>query len=47
MGPGAAEKVPAEQVQAELKEAGYRLANAPGFLPEQFFLVFTRQEGAP
>ena len=43
MGPEAAEKIPADQVQAELKEAGYTLTNAPGFLPEQFFLVFTRQ----
>jgi cyclopropane fatty-acyl-phospholipid synthase-like methyltransferase len=43
MGPEAAEKIPADQVQTELKDAGYTLINAPNFLPEQFFLVFTRQ----
>jgi len=42
MGPGSAEKVPAEQVEAELKEAGFTLAESPGFLLEQFFLIFTR-----
>lgn len=42
MGPESAEKVPADQVEAELKEAGYTLAASHTFLPEQFFLVFTR-----
>lgn len=40
MGPEAAEKIPAEQVQAELKEAGFTLVQSHTFLPEQFFLVF-------
>lgn len=40
MGPGAAEKLPAGQVEAELKEAGYTLLQSHEFLPEQFFLVF-------
>ena len=31
-----------EDLQKMLKDAGYTLTNAPGFLPEQFFLVFTR-----
>lgn len=42
MGPGAAEKVPPEQVEAELKEAGFTLAQRHDFLPEQFFLVFSQ-----
>lgn len=42
MGPESAEKIPADQVEAELKEAGYRLAEHHDFLPEQFFLVFSR-----
>lgn len=44
MGPGAAEKVPAEQVEAELEEAGYTLTRVHAFLPEQFFLVFSRPQ---
>ena len=42
MGPDAAQKVPAEQVEAELKEAGYTFTQSHDFLPEQHFLVFTR-----
>lgn len=42
MGPVAEAKVSQAQVEAELKEAGYTLASSPSFLPEQFFLVFTR-----
>lgn len=42
MGPDAAEKVPAEQVQAELKEAGYTFTQWHDFLPEQHFMIFTR-----
>ena len=45
MGPEAAEKIPADRVQAELKDAGYTLTNAPAFLPEQFFLIFQRSAG--
>lgn len=39
---GPAEKLPASQVEAELKTAGYTLAQRHAFLPEQFFSVFTR-----
>lgn len=42
MGPESAEKVPAEEVEAELKQAGYSLTQTHTFLPEQFFLVFSR-----
>jgi cyclopropane fatty-acyl-phospholipid synthase-like methyltransferase len=41
MGPPAEAKVPPEQVTAELKEAGYKLAQSQ-LLPEQFFLTFAR-----
>lgn len=37
---GPSEKIPPEQVEAELKKAGYTLAQSHGFLPEQFFLIF-------
>lgn len=37
---GPSEKLPPEQVEAELKKAGYTLAQSHSFLPEQFFLVF-------
>lgn len=40
MGPEASEKIPADEVEAELKQAGYTLAATHTFLPEQFFLVF-------
>lgn len=43
MGPEASEKIPPDEVEAELKQAGYRLVQTHGFLPEQFFLVFTPQ----
>jgi predicted methyltransferase len=39
-GPPRAARVPPEQVVAELKSAGYRLAKQHGFLPNQYFLVF-------
>lgn len=39
---GPTEKLPASQVVAELKTAGYSLAQKHEFLPEQFFYVFTR-----
>lgn len=41
MGPPAEAKVPPEQVTAELKGAGYKLAQSQ-LLPEQFFLTFSR-----
>lgn len=42
MGPGAGEKIPPEQIEAELKEAGYQKVQSFDFLPEQFFVVFTQ-----
>ncbi|MEW6435371.1 MAG: class I SAM-dependent methyltransferase [Myxococcota bacterium] len=41
-GPPDSEKVPPEQVAKELAEAGYAQVASFDFLPEQFFLVFTR-----
>ena len=40
-GPPRAARVPRERVVAELKSAGYSLAQEHGFLPNQYFLVFT------
>ncbi len=45
VGPPPAARIAAEQVQAELQRAGYRLAEEHAFLPNQFFLVF--QPGKP
>lgn len=39
---GPSEKLPQAQVEAELKEAGYSVAQRHTFLPEQFFVVFQR-----
>jgi predicted methyltransferase len=39
-GPPRATRIAPEQVIAELKAAGYRLATQHGFLPNQYFLVF-------
>lgn len=41
VGPGPEHKLSAEQVTAELVEAGYRLAETHDFLPYQYLLVFT------
>lgn len=41
-GPRAEHKLTAEQVEEEMKEAGYRLAKAHDFLPDQYFLEFER-----
>ena len=40
-GPPTAARVAPERVIAELKAAGYTLARQHGFLPNQYFLVFT------
>jgi SAM-dependent methyltransferase len=40
-GPPAAVRVAPERVKAELKGAGYSLVQEHGFLPRQYFLVFT------
>lgn len=39
---GPSEKLSAAQVEAELKEAGWRLEQSHDLLPEQYFLVFVR-----
>jgi cyclopropane fatty-acyl-phospholipid synthase-like methyltransferase len=41
VGPPARHRVAAEQVKAQMQAAGYRLAAEHGFLPYQYFLVFT------
>lgn len=43
MGPPAEHKVPPEQVREELAAAGWALAASHDVLPEQFFLVFSRE----
>lgn len=42
-GPPDAEKIDAAQVTSELVSAGYVLSSSWTFLPEQFFLAFTRR----
>jgi SAM-dependent methyltransferase len=42
MGPPDSEKIPAAQVETELREAGYALVATHDFLPNQHFLVFAR-----
>jgi SAM-dependent methyltransferase len=44
-GPPKAARVAPEQVKAELKAAGYELAEEHGFLPYQYFLIFRRARG--
>jgi predicted methyltransferase len=41
-GPPKAARVAPEQVKAELRAAGYELAEEHGFLPNQYFLIFRR-----
>jgi arsenite methyltransferase len=38
---------PVATVEAEMKQAGYRLAAAPDFLAEQTFLIFAPEETSP
>lgn len=40
MGPPKRERISGERVRAELEQAGYALAEAHDFLPNQYFLVF-------
>jgi hypothetical protein len=42
IGPPDEYKIKPEQVIAEMQQAGYRLVASPDFLPEQYFLIFTR-----
>ena len=44
VGPPVRERMTAEQVQAEMGKAGYRLAAHHDFLPNQYFLVFERSK---
>jgi predicted methyltransferase len=41
-GPPKSARVAPERVKAELAAAGYALSEEHGFLPRQYFLVFTR-----
>ncbi|MGZ5139232.1 MAG: class I SAM-dependent methyltransferase [Burkholderiales bacterium] len=45
-GPPKAARIAPERVKAELKSAGYVLAEEHSFLPNQYFLVFRRAKGA-
>ena len=44
VGPPVGERMTAEQVQAEMGKAAYRLAAHHDFLPNQYFLVFERSK---
>lgn len=44
IGPPPGARIAAERVAAEMASAGYRLAGRHDFLPNQYFLVFQRQE---
>ena len=44
VGPPVSERTTAEQVQAEMGKAAYRLAAHHDFLPNQYFLVFERSK---
>lgn len=46
-GPPKAARIGPERVIAEMKAAGYALAARHGFLPNQYFLVFTPQGNRP
>lgn len=39
-GPPKSARIAPDQVKAEMRRAGYTLASEPGFLPNQYFLVF-------
>ena len=41
MGPPDAHKIPQEQLEAEMRDAGYTKSADRGFLPNQYFVVFT------
>ena len=44
VGPPVRARIAADKVKSEMREAGYRVVAEPGFLPNQYFLIF---EGAP
>ncbi|HXE81429.1 MAG TPA: methyltransferase domain-containing protein [Vicinamibacterales bacterium] len=45
-GPPAEDRIPAEQVIAEVEAAGFRLVRRETFLPFQYFLIFERDDSA-
>ena len=45
VGPPTSARMPPEQVKAEMKRAGYALAQEHAFLPNQYFLVFQPARG--
>ena len=45
VGPPKSARMPPEQVKAEMKRAGYTLAQEHAFLPNQYFLVFQPARG--
>lgn len=45
-GPPKAARIAPQQVKSELAKAGYELSAEHGFLPRQYFLVFTRRDQA-
>ena len=45
VGPPTSARMPPEQVKAEMKRAGYTLAQEHAFLPNQYFLVFQPARG--
>lgn len=45
MGPPEKHRLTPEQVREELEAAGYSFAEDIGFLPNQYFLIFTRRQG--
>lgn len=44
VGPPVSMKISEKEVESELDAAGFRLAKSHGFLPNQYFLEFTRKE---
>jgi SAM-dependent methyltransferase len=43
-GPPKESRIPPEKVKSELSAAGYAIATEHGFLPRQYFLVFSRKD---
>ena len=46
VGPPRAARIAARQVEREMAQAGYRVAESPGFLPNQYFLIFVPSAAA-
>ena len=45
IGPPVRERIAVDKVKAEMRDAGYRLLAEPGFLPNQYFLIFESAAG--